>query len=71
MHKNLVTLLLGLVILGAVLTIGQIWGLFGGWDFYAKIITTIAILVLLIGFVIVIKADLGEHKKLKDENYLD
>jgi hypothetical protein len=71
MQKNLLFILVGMVVAGALLTIGQVWGPVMSWDLYIKAVITIGILVLLIGFLIVIKADLGEHKKLKDENYLD
>jgi ribose/xylose/arabinose/galactoside ABC-type transport system permease subunit len=71
MHKHLLTALVGMVALAALLTIGQIWGPLMDWDLYGKIIVTLGILVLLSGFLLVVKADLGQHKKLKDENYLD
>ena len=71
MHKSLLITIIGLVILGSVLTIIRVWWTILSWDFYIKAIITIAILVILLGFVMVLKIDLGQHKKLKDDNYLD
>lgn len=71
MHKALLYTLIGIVILSALLTIGQLWFMTLSWDIFIKAIVTCGILALLIGFLIIIKADFGEHKKLKDENYLD
>ena len=36
-----------------------------------KIIGTLVVLILLFGFLLVVNSDFGQHKKLKDENYLD
>jgi hypothetical protein len=36
-----------------------------------KILATIGVLILLVGFLMVVKMDFGEHKRLKDENFLD
>lgn len=71
MHKTLLIFIVAAVGFGALVTIVQIWTIFLSWDVYFKLIITIGILVLLAGFVIVVKADLGEKKKLKDDNYLD
>lgn len=71
MHQKLLIALVGLVVLGSLLTIGQVWGPVMSWDVYIKAVITIGITVLLLGFLLVVKADLGQHKKLKDENYLD
>lgn len=71
MHRNMLIAIIALVIGAAVLTILQIWTSFLAWDVFVKILITVGILVTLLGFLLVIKYDLGEHKKLKDENYLD
>lgn len=71
MHKKLVQIVIGCVIAGAVLTVLQIWTQFIAWDAFLKIGGTLAVVILAIGFVIVAKSDFSEHKKLKDENYLD
>ena len=71
MHQKMLILLVALVALGALLTIVQIWTNIMPWDIFIKLLITLGILAVLIGFLMVIKADLGEHKRLKDENYLD
>lgn len=71
MNRYLLIILVVLVAAGALLTVAQVWGLGLGWDVYIKAVMTIGILVLLLAFLLVVKSDLGEHKKMKDENYLD
>lgn len=71
MHKTLMIALVVLVCGIGVLTIAQVWGFGPGWDTYTKAVVTMGILVLMAAFGMVIKADFGQHKKLKDENYLD
>lgn len=71
MYKKTLLSLIGLIILGALLTIGQIWGPILSGDLYYKIIVTLAIIVILMGLVLAITSDLGQHKKLKDDNYVD
>lgn len=71
MHKNLLYTVIGCVIAMAALTIIQIWGSILSWDVFVKLIGTLGIVVLVAGFLLVVKSDFGEHKKMKDENYLD
>jgi len=71
MNRILLITIVVLVALGALLTVGQVWGLGLDFDLYIKAVITIGILVLLIAFLLVVKSDLGDHKKMKDENYLD
>ncbi len=71
MHRFLIGLLIGLVVLGATLIILQIWGLLFDGAFLLKVLGTIGVLILLAGFLLVVKLDFGEHKRLKDQNYLD
>lgn len=71
MSKTPVYILIGLVIAQAALTVGQIWGPIIDWGTYLKVTATLGLAFLVIGLVIVIKSDLGNKKKLKDENYLD
>ena len=70
MHKTLLLIIIGLIILGAVLTIAQLWVPMLSWDIFVKAIITILIVVLVLGLLMVLKNDLGEHN-LKDDNYLD
>lgn len=54
-----------------VCVLGQIW--FDMFDdiFFAKFISSILILGLLVAFIIAVFDDFFENKRLKDENYLD
>lgn len=71
MHKSMLLCLAVVVLAGAGLTIAQLWFPVVSWDNYIKILLTLGIIALVLGFLIIIKADFGEHKKMKDENYLD
>lgn len=71
MHQALLKTLIALVVAAGLLTIGQIWGEVLSWDTYVKAVITLGILVLLIAFLLVVKMDFGQQKRLKDENYLD
>ena len=70
MHRLLIKTLVGLAITAAGLVILAIWGVNLGEIIY-QLLATIGVLVLLIGFVLVVKLDFSEHKKLKDQNYID
>lgn len=70
MQRSLLLILIGLVIAGAALIILSIWGVDLGAALF-KILATIGVLVLLVGFLMVVKMDFGEHKRLKDENSID
>lgn len=70
MQRSLLLVLIGLVIAGAALIILTIWGVDLGAALF-KILATIGVLILLVGFLMVVKMDFGEHKRLKDENFLD
>ncbi len=71
MHKTLLLIIIGLIILAAVMTIAQIWVPMLSWDIFVKAIITISIIVVVLGLLMVLKNDLGEHKSLKDDNYID
>ncbi len=70
MQRSLLLVLIGLVVGGAALVILTIWGVDLGAALF-KILATIGVLILLIGFLMVVKMDFGEHKRLKDQDYLD
>ena len=70
MQRGLLLTLIGLVILAATLVILNIWGVDLG-DAFMKILGTVIVLIILVGFLMVVKMDFGEHKRLKDEGYLD
>ncbi len=70
LHRTLVFFMVGLAIFVAVLVILNIWGVALG-DLFYKLIATAGILILLAGFLLVIRADFGEHKRLKDQDFID
>lgn len=71
LHRALVFGLISLVTLGCILLILSVWGVVFDGEFLFKLLATIGILVVLIGFLLVVRADFGEHKRLKDENFID
>lgn len=71
LHKPFFFVLVALVCAVAGIVILSIWGIALPEDLFFKIIATLAILILLFGFLLVVNSDFGQHKKLKDENYLD
>lgn len=70
MNKLLLNILIGLVVMGAGVIVLQIWGVSFG-DIFFKLLGTIGVLILLVGFLMVVKLDFSEHKRLKDQNYID
>lgn len=62
--------LIALAVAAAALVIAHIWGVDLGALFF-KLLGTIGVLALLAGFLLVAKADFSEHKRLKDENFID
>lgn len=70
LHRALIIFIIGLAVTGAALVILQIWGVDLG-DLLYKLLATIGVLILLAGFLLVVKSDFGEHKRLKDNNFID
>lgn len=71
MNKPLLGILSGTVLIGAVVTIIEIWVQVLDWDNYLKLMGTLAIVFVVTGLLMVLKSDFGSVKKLKDDNYLD
>ena len=71
LHRALVAILIGLVLLGAVLIVMSIWGIVIDSSLLFKLLSTIGILILVVGFLLVVKMDFGEHKRLKDNDFID
>ncbi|MCB9979191.1 MAG: hypothetical protein H6862_06285 [Rhodospirillales bacterium] len=71
LHNFLVYALVGMAFASAALILDQIWLQMLPWDIFIKAEVSIVILALLDGFFILLRADLAQNKKLKDENYLD
>jgi hypothetical protein len=69
-QRILLFLLITLVTTGAGLIILHIWGIDLG-EVLFKILGTIVVLVLLVGFLMVVKMDFTTDKRLKDKNFLD
>lgn len=70
LHRVLVLFLVGLAIAAAALIILNIWGVDLG-EILWKVLSTLGILALLIGFLLVVRSDFGEHKRLKDNDFID
>ncbi len=71
-HRLLLKLISGLVILGGILIVFQIWGIdIINWYIFLRAMGTLAVIIVILGFLLVVKTDFGEHKKMTDENYLD
>ncbi|MGB0720368.1 MAG: hypothetical protein ACPGRX_07840 [Bdellovibrionales bacterium] len=71
LHKPFFFALVATVCGIAALVILKIWGVELPEDLFFKILATLGVLILLFGFLLVVNSDFGQHKKLKDENYLD
>lgn len=71
LHKPFFFTLVALVCAVAGIVILGIWGIALPEDLFFKVIATLGVLILLFGFLLVVNSDFGQHKKLKDENYLD
>ncbi|MBI2234446.1 MAG: hypothetical protein HYU57_05590 [Micavibrio aeruginosavorus] len=67
-------LLLGLVVV-SVLSCGmvtlQIWVQFFQWAIFVKLLATLGIAFLLLGFLLAVAEDFGSNKRLKDRNFID
>lgn len=71
LQRALVLSIIGLVTLGGALIILNIWGVSFGADVLFKLLATIGVLILVIGFVLVARLDFAEHKRLKDNDFID
>ncbi len=70
-NRMLLKVMLGLAVVCALASILQMWFTLFMWDTFWKLIITLVILGVLVAFIMAIKEDMGETKKLKDDNYLD
>ncbi len=71
LHRALVIALLGLVVFGAMLVLLWIWGVSFDPTLLYKLLATTGVLIVLAGLVLVIKSDFAEHKRLKDQDFID
>ena len=70
-QRALVFSLTAFVLIGAAIIILAIWGVVFDGELLFKILATLGILILVVGFLIVVRSDFSDHKRLKDENFLD
>ena len=71
LHKPFLFVLITLVCGVAGIVIAQIWGITLPDELFFKILATLGVLILLFGFLMVVNSDFGQHKKLKDDNFID
>ena len=71
LHRALVYTLVGLVLVGALFVILSIWGVNFDPGLLFKLLSTVGVLIVIVGFLLVVRSDLGEHKNLKDQNFID
>ena len=67
-------LLLGLVAASVVtsgMILAQIWGQWFAWAVFVKLLATLGIAVILLGFLLAVAEDFGGNKRLKDNNFID
>ncbi len=70
-RKWLLLGLVGLSALGTALLTLQIWVQALDWDIFLKLLGTMGVGVLLLGFLVAVAEDFGSNKRLKDNNYID
>lgn len=67
-------LMMGLVAISGVtagLLLIQIWEQVFAWSVFVKLLGTLGVLVVLVGFLLAVAEDFGAHKRLKDKNFID
>ena len=67
-------LMLGLVAISAMtagLLLLQIWEQVFAWSVFLKLLGTLGVLVVLVGFLLAVAEDFGSNKRLKDKNFID
>ena len=67
-------LLLGLIALSALasfMVILQIWTQIFQWSVFLKLVASLVIIFVLVGFLLAVAEDFGTNKRLKDNNYVD
>lgn len=63
--------IIGIILSGTVLVLLQMWFSLFDMVFFWKLLVTLVILGSVASFVIAIKQDLTEDKKLKDDKFID
>ncbi len=60
-----------LVVIAALMLIGQLWFAWFDMVFFWKLFATVIILGAVFSFIIAVMADFSSEKSLKDDKYLD
>lgn len=60
-----------IVVLGAALVLAQMWFNIFSLEVFWKLLVTLAIVGSVASFIIAVKQDLSDEKKLKDDKFLD
>ena len=71
MHRLLMIAVISMIVVSGFLIVVQIWYPVVSMDVFIKLLMTFGIFTLIAGLVLVLRSDLQQHKRLKDENYLD
>lgn len=70
-RKWLMMALVAVSVLASGLITLQIWAQLFQWAIFVKLLATIGIGVLLLGFLLAVAEDFGSNKSLKDQNFVD
>jgi hypothetical protein len=70
-NSLLVRCIVGLVLTGTALGLLQLWFSLFAYDVFCKLMITLVVLGVVVSFLIAVKQDLTDNKKLKDDKYLD
>ncbi len=71
LHDALIYALIAMAVGTVALILDQVWLRVVPWDIFVKLCVSIVILGALDVFLILVRTDFAQNKKLKDENYLD
>lgn len=63
--------LMGMAVFAGGLCIAQMWWMVMEWTAFVKTLITIAVLIVLDGFIMAVWEDIGTTNKLKDDKFID
>lgn len=63
--------LVGLSVLGSLLLTVQIWFQPFNWSIFLKLLGSLGIVIVLMGFLLAVAEDFGTNKRLKDKDFID
>jgi MFS family permease len=70
-RKMMLMGLVGVSLAAVILVLAQIWAQILAWAVFVKLIATLGIGIVLIGFLLAVAEDFGGNKRLKDNNFID